>query len=86
MAPEFDANKAKRVVNCNRASVCFSTAEYCVNLVGEIEIITCKTYRKNDISGNGSLQSRQQRDHERQNYLYAQKRGVEPKPEDVTFL
>jgi len=37
---ELDANKAKRVANCNRASVCFSTAEYCVNLVGEIEIIT----------------------------------------------
>ena len=36
----LDENRAKRVSNCNRASVCFGTAEYCVNLVGEIEIIT----------------------------------------------
>jgi len=33
-------NRAKRVANCNRASVCFVSDEYCVNLVGEIEIIT----------------------------------------------
>jgi len=37
---EIGANKAKRIANCNRASVCFSTVEHCVNLVGEIEIIT----------------------------------------------
>lgn len=36
----LDQNRAKRAANCNRASVCFSTAEYCINLVGEIEIIT----------------------------------------------
>lgn len=36
----LDQNRAKRVANCNRASVCFSTAEYCINLVGEIEIFT----------------------------------------------
>lgn len=35
-----DQNRAKRVAECNRASICFGTAEYCVNLVGEIEIIT----------------------------------------------
>jgi general stress protein 26 len=34
-----DGNRAKRIVNCNRASVCFGTTEYCVNLVGEVEII-----------------------------------------------
>ena len=36
----LDENRAKRAAKCNRASVCFSAPEYCVNLVGEIEIIT----------------------------------------------
>jgi len=36
----LDGNRAKRVENCNCASVCFSSDEYCVNLVGEIEVIT----------------------------------------------
>ena len=36
----LNENRAKRAVNCNRASVCFSSSEYCINLVGEIEIIT----------------------------------------------
>ena len=36
----LDGNRAKRVAACNRASVCFGTEEYCINLVGEIEIIT----------------------------------------------
>ena len=36
----LDDNRAKRSLNCNRASVCFATTEYCVNLVGEIEVIT----------------------------------------------
>ena len=36
----IDENRAKRAANCNRASVCFASGEYCVNLVGEIEIIT----------------------------------------------
>jgi len=36
----LDENRAKRAANCNRASVCFGTAEYCINLVGEIEVIT----------------------------------------------
>ena len=33
-------NRAKRAKNCNRASVSFNTTEYCVNLVGDIEVIT----------------------------------------------
>ena len=33
-------NRAKRAQNCNRASVCFSSTEYSINLVGEIEVIT----------------------------------------------
>ena len=36
----LDGNSAKRSTNCNRASVCFGTTEHCVNLVGEIEVIT----------------------------------------------
>jgi len=36
----LDANRAKRSAKCKRASVCFATTEYCVNLVGEIEVIT----------------------------------------------
>jgi len=38
----LDGNKAKRAENCNRASACFYSAEqfYCVNLVGETELIT----------------------------------------------
>jgi len=36
----LDQSRAKRVANCNRASVCFGSAEHCVNLVGEMEIIT----------------------------------------------
>jgi len=35
-----DENRAKRSIACNRASVCFGAAGYCVNLVGEIEVIT----------------------------------------------
>ncbi|MCL2577048.1 MAG: pyridoxamine 5'-phosphate oxidase family protein [Defluviitaleaceae bacterium] len=35
----LDGNGVKRIANCNRASVCFS-GEYCVNLVGEVEVIT----------------------------------------------
>lgn len=36
----LDQNRAKRIAKCSRASVCFGTAEYCINLVGEIEILT----------------------------------------------
>ena len=43
---ELDANKAKRIRNCNRASVCFSAEEYCINLVGEIEIINSEDIKR----------------------------------------
>jgi len=36
----LDENRAKRAANCKRASICFGTTEYCINLVGEIEVIT----------------------------------------------
>ncbi|MCL2203498.1 MAG: general stress protein [Defluviitaleaceae bacterium] len=36
----INANGAKRIAKCKRASVCFATVEYCINLVGEVEIIT----------------------------------------------
>ena len=36
----INASGAKRIQKCNRASVCFATVEYCINLVGEVEIIT----------------------------------------------
>lgn len=42
----LDQNRAKRAVSCNRASVCFGTAEYCINLVGEIEIITSEDVKR----------------------------------------
>lgn len=41
----LDQNRAARIKNCNRASVCFGTAEYCINLVGEIAIITSREVR-----------------------------------------
>ena len=40
IAVELDGNSAKRSKNCNRASICFGTAEHSINLVGEIEVIT----------------------------------------------
>ena len=33
-------NRAKRAKNCSRACVSFSTCEYAINLVGDIEVIT----------------------------------------------
>jgi len=33
-------NSAKRSASCNRASVSFGSTEHCVNLVGEIEVLT----------------------------------------------
>jgi len=44
----LDGNMAKRSANCNRASVCFSSAEhaYCINLVGEIEVITSSDIKR----------------------------------------
>ena len=35
-----DENRAKRAAKCGRASVSFGSTEYCINLVGEIEVIT----------------------------------------------
>lgn len=40
------SNKAKRIEKCNRASVCFSTLEYNITLVGDIEIRTDPETRK----------------------------------------
>jgi len=36
----LDENRAKRGAACNRASVCFGSTAYCLNLVGEVEVIT----------------------------------------------
>ena len=36
----LDGNRAKRSLNCQKACVCFGNTEHCVNLVGEIEVIT----------------------------------------------
>jgi len=33
-------NRARRAKNCGRASVSFNSPEYCINLVGDIEVIT----------------------------------------------
>jgi len=38
----LDENRAERVARCSRASVSFGTEAYCINLVGEVEIITAK--------------------------------------------
>ena len=34
------SDKAKRIAKCNRASVCFASADYNITLVGEIELAT----------------------------------------------
>jgi len=36
----LDGNRAKRSKACKYACVCFGTDEYCVNLVGDIEVVT----------------------------------------------
>jgi len=36
----LDSNVAKRIQQCNRASVCVNSAEYHISLVGTIEILT----------------------------------------------
>ena len=41
-----DSDKAKRIAKCNRASVCFGSAEYNISLVGEIEIVTDEDTKK----------------------------------------
>jgi general stress protein 26 len=35
----LDSNHARRIAKCSRASVSFTSTEYCVNLVGDIEVI-----------------------------------------------
>ena len=42
----LDSNKAHRIGACNRASVCFSSAEYNITLVGAIEILTDPEIKK----------------------------------------
>lgn len=42
----LDHNRAKRAVANNKASVCFSSNAYCVNLVGEVEVITCPAVKR----------------------------------------
>ena len=36
----LESNHAQRIAKCSRASVSFTSTEYCVNLVGDIEVIT----------------------------------------------
>jgi len=36
----LDSNAPRRIAKCNRAGVSFTSGEYCINLVGEIEVIT----------------------------------------------
>ena len=43
---ELGSNKAHRIGDCNRASVCFSSAEYNITLVGTIEILTDPEIKK----------------------------------------
>ena len=43
---ELNGNKANRIRDCNRASVCFSTEEHNITLVGTIEILTDPLIKK----------------------------------------
>ena len=40
LCTSLDGNAVRRIKKCNRASISFTSSEYCVNLVGEVEIIT----------------------------------------------
>lgn len=42
----LDENRAKRAAKDNKASVCFATAAYCINLVGEVEVITADEVKR----------------------------------------
>ncbi|MCL1846114.1 MAG: general stress protein [Defluviitaleaceae bacterium] len=42
----LDGNAAKRAAACGRASVCFASAAHCINLVGEIEVLTSAEARR----------------------------------------
>jgi len=36
----LDSNKANRIKNCNKASVCITSASYNITLVGTVEVLT----------------------------------------------
>ena len=40
LCTKLDENRARRAANCKSAAICFGSDEYCINLVGEIEVIT----------------------------------------------
>ncbi|MDR0307845.1 MAG: pyridoxamine 5'-phosphate oxidase family protein [Chitinispirillales bacterium] len=43
---ELESNKVRRINNCNRASVCFSSEKYNITLVGTIDILTDPQVKK----------------------------------------
>ena len=42
----LESNKAIRIKDCSRASICFTSAEYNITLVGDIEIVTDSETKK----------------------------------------
>jgi len=40
LCTSLDSNAVRRIKKCNHASISFTSGEYCVNLVGEVEVIT----------------------------------------------
>ena len=46
MCTGLNTNKTKRIENCNRAGVCFSSLEYNITLTGTIKIITDHEVKK----------------------------------------
>jgi len=42
----FGSNKTKRIAKCNRGSVCLSSSEYNITLVGTLEILTDPDIKK----------------------------------------
>jgi len=43
---QLDGNKANRIKDCNRASVCFAAMEHNITLVGAVEILTAPEIKK----------------------------------------
>ena len=41
-----DSNKARRIAKCNKGSVCFSSPEYNITLVGTLEVLTDPDIKK----------------------------------------
>jgi len=41
-----DSNKAKRIIKCNKGSVCLSSSEYNITLVGTLKIVTDPDVKK----------------------------------------